>query len=145
MTCFEAVAEALPKKRRAGRPLLVVLDAKRQDLYAQAFSREGKPEGGPFTATPEALAARLAEAAELPVLAGDGVDQLRPALDAAGLSPDTLSLPVDACAVARAAAGKPRPPEGAPPPAPLYLRPPDVSQPKVALAARQPGADGSKA
>ena len=136
VTCFEAVAQALSDEGRADRPLLVLLDAKRQDLYAQFFDREGRAEGDPFTATPEELAARLTGMIDPPLLAGDGVEQLRPALDAAEGTFDLVALPVDASAVGRAAADKPLPPAGTAPPAPLYLRPPDVSQPKAAMGAK---------
>ena len=142
VTCFEAVAEATSAEERQGRRLLVLLDAKRADLYAQLYDEDLTPLGEPFTALPEELGSRLAvlrPTDQRPLLlAGDGVDQALEAL--AGLAPErSPAAGVRASALARAALRKPWPAEDAALPGPLYLRPPDVTLPKAAPRVRGAG------
>ncbi len=127
---FEAVAAAVPPARRAGRRLLVLLDAKRAELYAQAFDDGGRPLGEAVCLRPEDLVAGLPP--EPLLLAGDAVEQARPALGAAGRAFEVAEpcCGADAAEVAVLAAAGPLPPPGAPPPRPIYLRPPDVTRPK---------------
>ncbi len=132
---FEAVAAAVPETERRGRSLAVLIDAKRSDLYAQAFSAE-------FAASPEALTEPRALAPEalhgfLPpgplILAGDAAAQGLAALQAAGRDLRVASSPgsADAARVAALAAARPLPAPDAAPPAPIYLRDPDVTLPDV--------------
>ena len=150
---FEAVAAAVPESERRGRSLAVLIDAKRSDLYAQAFSAEPAalteqralaPEAltEPRALAPEALTEQRALAPEalhgfLPpgplILAGDAAAQGRAALQAAGRDLRVASSPgaADAARVAALAAARPLPAPDAAPPAPIYLRGPDVTLPDV--------------
>lgn len=124
---FEAVAAAVPEDERRGRSLAVVIDAKRSDLYAQAFGPDLVP----------ATEARAIAPAELDgflppgpiVLAGDAVAVARAALEAAGreVTSAASSGQADAARVAALAAVRPLPATAAPPPQPIYLRGPDVT------------------
>jgi tRNA threonylcarbamoyl adenosine modification protein YeaZ len=113
------------------RPALAVIDARRGEVYAQAFDAAGRPLGPPEAAAAALIAERLdgsmlvAGAAADQILAElGGFDETRIAhRDAA---PDMASL----LALARAAP----PPAAAP--RPLYLRPPDA-KPQAALLARR--------
>ncbi len=138
---FEAVAAAVPEDERRGRSLAVVLDAKRSDLYVQAFgavpgtapgTAPGK--GGGLAPVTEAQAIAPADLdAVLPggplLLAGDAVEAARGALEVAGREVLAAAAPgqADAGWVATLAAGQPLPEAGAPPPEPIYLRGTDVT------------------
>jgi tRNA threonylcarbamoyladenosine biosynthesis protein TsaB len=135
VTSFEAIAEATRPAEREGRELLVLLDAKREDFYAQLFSGTLEPLGQPFCATAEDLADRLPAGPFL--LAGDAVEQALPGLDGVPFLRSAAPAQVSAAAVARVAARRGLPKAGSPQPQPLYLRPPDVTQPKKAA---RPGA-----
>ena len=79
VTSFDVVASTVTEEAQSGRRLVVALDAKRADLYVQAYGK-GAP---PATALlPEALDEFLPVGALL--LAGSGSDQARPALEASG-------------------------------------------------------------
>ncbi len=127
VTCFEAVAAAVPAAERVGRLLVVVLESKRADVYVQAFDADLCPVGEAMARLPEALHATLPSGPLL--LAGDAVERSRPALLAAGrdVRLARAARRVDAASVAELAAVRPLPAAGAPPPRPLYLRPPDVT------------------
>ncbi len=140
---FEAVAAAVPEDARTGRSLVVVIDAKRSDLYVQAFGAVpgAAPEAAPGAApaadsAPVTLARAIAPAdlsAFLPpgplLLAGDAVEVALAALEAAGREVVAAAAPgqADAGRVAALAAARPLPEAGAPPPDPIYLRGPDVT------------------
>lgn len=126
---LEAIAEAA--RQRAGRvPVLAVLDAKRDEVYAQAFDAGG-------AALSEPMASAAADAAALHragmVLAGPG----------AGLVAACLPAPADVVMV------PPTPEIGtvlrlggtatapAQPPRPLYLRAPDAKPQAAASLARR--------
>lgn len=128
---FEAVACAVPDSERRGRILAVLIDAKRAELYAQAFSADLTPLTEAGALAPEALC-RALPAGPL-VLAGDAVDRAMPALRAAGRELHAASSPghADAAYVAEMAAARPLPAPGAPPPRPIYLRDPDVTLAKA--------------
>ena len=131
-TSFEVAAFAVPEEVRAGRLLAVALDSKRADLYVQAFGHAAPP---PAALRPESLDAYLPEGALL--LTGSGLDQARPALAAAGrdVTAWTACEPA-ATALVRLAVSQGLPESGADRPAPLYLRPPDVTLPKAPRADR---------
>jgi len=133
---FEAVAAAVPEDERRGRSLAVVIDAKRSDLYVQAFGAApgAAPGGAGLAPVTEAQAIAPADLdAILPrgplLLAGDAVEAARGALEVAGRDVLAAAAPgqADAGWVAALAAGQPLPEAGAPPPEPLYLRGPDVT------------------
>lgn len=125
---FEAYAAAVPARDLAGPPLLVAIDARRADVYAQVFGPDGAAAGEPAVLTPEALPAWL-PAGPLRI-AGDGAGQVVPALRAAGreVMETAATAQVDAAVVAQLADARPLPPVQAPP-RPLYLRPADVTPP----------------
>ena len=127
VTTFEALAAAVPEAERIGRTLLVGVDSKRTDVYAQLFDAALAPLSEPAALSPADLAARLPAGPLLTV--GDGVKLLAEILagrdaraSSAPLHPDAGR--VAALAAARLDAGRP-----AVPPAPLYLRPPDAIRP----------------
>ena len=134
VTNFEAVAHAVPETARGGHDLLVVLDAKRAEVYAQRFPADATTGAPPMLAAPEALAAELARRPAL--LAGDAVDRVAPLVAAAGSEIRCAQAPgpTDAAQVAALAATRAVPSPDAPLPRPLYLRAPDVSRPKSGSA-----------
>lgn len=124
-----AIAAGTQPEERAGRTLLVLIDAKRADVYAQAFQPDLRPATDPMALTPDALDAALPAGPLL--LAGDGdagaVDTLRAAgRDLLRSRAPTLA---DPGRIAHLAAQEPVPTADAPPPRPVYLRPPDVTWP----------------
>ncbi|HEB79795.1 MAG TPA: tRNA (adenosine(37)-N6)-threonylcarbamoyltransferase complex dimerization subunit type 1 TsaB [Rhodospirillales bacterium] len=126
VTTLETVAHQVPEDERDGKTLLVVLETKREDIYAQAFDAGLKPLGKPEAAPPGGLA-RLLPAGPV-LLAGDAALRALEELRDASLSA-APGFP-DAAAVAEIASRRWRPGEALCPPAPLYLRPPDASIPK---------------
>ena len=129
---FEAVAASVPEDARTGRSLAAVIDAKRSDLYVQAF---GVTPGG--TDLKPAAPARAIAPADLDsylpagplLLVGDAADTALAALVAAGRDVVAAAAPgqADAGVVAALAAVRPLPEAGTPPPGPIYLRGPDVT------------------
>lgn len=121
-----AVAAAVPA---GGRPLVVALESKREDLYVQVFVGE-RALDRPMALAPERVADWAWPPGEL-ALAGDGAARLQPFLAVAGLRSLSLGRDTpDAAAVARLAAGR-HGTAAALPAEPLYLRPPDVTLPKA--------------
>ena len=127
LTCFEAIAAAVPGELRGKAPLAVLIDAKRADLYLQLFDPALVAPGEPVSIDPAGLPAALPPGRVL--VAGDAVEQARPYLDPARVDFVPGTCHIDAARFAGAAAARPLPPEGSPPPRPLYLRPPDVTLP----------------
>jgi tRNA threonylcarbamoyladenosine biosynthesis protein TsaB len=127
---FAAVAAAVTARERRGRSLAVLLDAKRADLYAQAFGADLAPLAEPASLPPAGLANHLPPGPL--VLAGDAVAQGYRALAEARNGDLMVSAApghADAAQVAKLAANLSLPGPDAPPPGPLYLRPPDVTLP----------------
>jgi len=139
VSSFEAAAAATDPAARRGRTLAVLIDARRDDLFVQAFDAALEPLTAPGACRPEALAATLPEGPLL--LAGDAVAQGRSALKAAGRDLAVAESPaqVDAAVVARLAAARPLPGPDAPPPRPLYLRAPDVTPPPAGMGEARRG------
>lgn len=132
---FEVVAAAVPENERQDRVLAVLIDAKRAELFAQAFTADltphgDAPHGDARALSPEALDAFLPSGPL--ILAGDAVAQARPALDAAGREYVVASSPgpADAAWLARLAARRPLPAPDGPPAQAIYLRAPDVTLPR---------------
>jgi tRNA threonylcarbamoyladenosine biosynthesis protein TsaB len=121
---LETVAEAAaPRSARPDLPLLVALDARRDELYAQGFAPDLAPEG-PAELLPRADV--LARLARRPCrLAGDALTLVA----GAGSVAETLEAGPDALALARlawrrlAAGASPVPGTAL---RPLYIRPPDA-------------------
>ncbi len=129
VSSFEAAAAASDPAARRGRTLAVLIDAKRDDLFVQAFDAALEALTAPAALPPAGLHEHLPEGPLL--LAGDAVGQARAGLESAGRDLAVAESPaqVDAAVVAALAAARPLPGPDAPPPRPLYLRAPDVTPP----------------
>lgn len=108
--------------RIAGRATLAVIDARRDQVYAQAFSAERAP-----LCPPQAVSAEAAAALAPPhpyVLVGPGAMLLMP-----HLKDGSVMLPgdVEADAFGRLAFARAYGAKRGAPPRPLYLRPPDAA------------------
>jgi tRNA threonylcarbamoyladenosine biosynthesis protein TsaB len=130
VTTLEAIAEAVAPGHRVGRVILVALDCRRSELFAQAFAADGEP----LTAPASVPAGRLSDLlpAHPLVLAGDATPIALPALTAANrqVVVATAASRPDAAAVAAVAVRRWNG-GGAdlPFPSPLYLRPPAATLP----------------
>ncbi len=127
VTTLEAVAAGVEES--VPGPLLVVLDAKRADVYAQAFDPSGQPLGEPGAVMPGELATLVA--GDPVTLVGDAAKTAAEALAEAGRQVRLADAPgyPDARVIAAIAAG--RWDGKAETPDPLYLRPPDARLPKA--------------
>lgn len=131
VTTTQAVAAAC---RAAEGGIVVAMETKRADIYIEAFAPDGGSLYGPAAIPLEEVVAHLPGVRRL-TLCGDGAGRLKPVLEAAGLAVtlDSAAVQPKARDVALLAAVRWQM-EGAEgfsvPPAPLYLRPPDVSKPK---------------
>lgn len=123
VSTLEAIAEGMDWKTAADRKLLVALDTKRGDYYAQSFV-ESRPVTPPAIAT--AAACRdIAVAGQVLMLAGDSCETLAAVFRQSGIEVDVMAAPPHPSAgrVASLAAGRwlagerPRIP-----PSPVYLR-----------------------
>jgi tRNA threonylcarbamoyl adenosine modification protein YeaZ len=124
-----ALAEAAREKVGAA-PVLAVIDARRDEVYAQAFAADGSERSAPLAISAAAAASMLTPDMQL---AGSGADLVRAA---AGRDVHVIhrdSSP-DIAAVLRLGAHAPAP---SAPPKPLYLRPPDAKPQAAARIARQ--------
>lgn len=127
VTTLEAVAAGVPETERQGAQILVTLDAKRADIYAQLFTADLSPLGEPLAVLPGDLADRLDQGPI--VVAGDAAETVSEALIAAGIEARVSGAPAvpDAALIAAIAESRGTPGRGEKPPRPLYLRPPDVT------------------
>ena len=125
-----ALFAAAARDRAGPRPVLAVLDAKRDEIYAQAFDADGAPLFEPFAGSAVDVAARAATGDMM--LAGSGAG-----LVAAAMAEPAPIVPVaavpDIAALLRLGHAAP-PPAG--PPRPLYLRAPDAKPQPAGLARR---------
>jgi tRNA threonylcarbamoyladenosine biosynthesis protein TsaB len=137
VTTLAAVAHGVDPRARAGRTLLVALDAGRPDLFVQAFAAD-LSELGPVSAAPPAgVAALLPEGPA--TVAGNGAARVREALAGGGTKGKATDLrfaagpglPDAAHVAAVAALSEPAPAGRRPPaPSPLYIHPPYAKLPK---------------
>jgi tRNA threonylcarbamoyl adenosine modification protein YeaZ len=111
-------------------PVMAVLDARRDEVYAQAFAADGTPLSEPTAGPAPAVAARLGAGM---VLAGSGAPLVAAALASPPAITHTAAAP-DIAALVRLGLAAP-PPAG--PPRPLYLRPPDAKPQAAAAVARR--------
>ena len=121
VTTADLLAFSLPEDARRGRPFLIAIDSKRDDLFVQPFGADGLPAGEIAALTPEAALA--AHPGPL-LVAGDAAEEfrtLRGDLDILSLLPD--AAPLSELALLRWREGRALPAQ------PLYLRPPDVALP----------------
>ncbi|MEQ8505487.1 MAG: tRNA (adenosine(37)-N6)-threonylcarbamoyltransferase complex dimerization subunit type 1 TsaB [Rhodospirillales bacterium] len=129
VTTLEAVARALPAGAGKGRHVLVALDSKRADLYAQVFNDKLEPVTDPAAIMAESLAG-FCPAGPL-VIMGDAAGNAADALAAAGRKASCAEAPgvPDAVRVGEIALARALPAVGDAP-APIYLRPPDAVRPR---------------
>lgn len=119
----EALVHAVPIAERRGRTVLAVIDAKRADVFVQAFDEDLAPLGDICAMLPEEVASFVAGTL---LVVGDGTSRVMPFLTdavtsaAAGVPDAAVLAPL---AQARWNAGT------ALPPRPVYIRPPDVTLP----------------
>lgn len=127
VTSLEALAVDAPR----GEPLLVALDARRGEVYTQAFDRNGRAEGEAAVLSIEAACEAVQQSGA--VLAGSGA----PLLIAAGARSRIVSdaSTPDVAAIARIAALSDNPADK---PRPLYLRPADA-KPQSGFAVERQG------
>lgn len=122
ITGFDAIANGLDPAIRAGRPLVVVIDSKRTELFVQLFGEDLQPLGGPRLVVPADLL-DLCHTKPM-VVAGDAAELVRPVLARSDI--DVVEMGSDARSVAQLAARAVLGPE-TDLPVPLYLRPPDAT------------------
>ena len=141
VTVMEALARTVPQARLGGRLLLVALDARRGELYLQAFDAGQRPLQRPW------LGNRLElEAPDGPCLViGDGAAAFKGfagcEIDATALLPDARD--VAHLAAARHGAGGRELPRAMP--APIYLRDADARRPEdvAPVAIRREGPEAA--
>lgn len=123
LSTLEALAAGVPADAAGGRSILAVIDARRAEIFAQAFAPDLTPLGPPMVADP----APVAEAFPGPlVLAGTGEAIILPHLQGKDVLFGVAPADPDAATIARLVAGRPLPPRDHPAPMPIYLRPPDA-------------------
>lgn len=130
VTSLEAIAEGIDPEERAGRALLVALDSKRADIFAQLFDADGAPQASPVAVSCEGLldivpphplvVAGTAASAVVQMMSGQGLDVV-----AATGSGCPHARDVARVAVRRWLRGE----ATDNPPSPLYLRAPDTGAP----------------
>jgi tRNA threonylcarbamoyladenosine biosynthesis protein TsaB len=146
ITSFEAAAikarTILDKRGKGGSadltPVLIALDSRRDDFYMQLFAGDGTPLVAPQAVTPDRLSDLIApHIATLPnhtrlLIGGDAAEAAASALTPDARADILRGAEPDAVAVAAAAVGVLLSGAIPAPARPLYLRPPDVTAPRVA-------------
>ena len=131
VTTLDAVAAGVSETERQKANVLVVLDSKRAEVYAQAFRSDLRPLSEAQALMPADLAALTANGegdADSVLVAGDGAGQVIQALKDKGIEAVLSTAPgvPDAATVAAIAAERWSSDHPAEPLRPLYLRPPDA-------------------
>lgn len=116
VTTLEAIAAETAGKA-PGRPVLVAIDARRGEVYAQLFDAAGRPVGLPAAMQPADAGALIVDAET--VVAGSGSELVLPHGGGAGSPADERGNTASIRYFAEVAATRPDP---APVPVPLYLR-----------------------
>ena len=135
VTTLYAVAAGVSETERQKANVLVVLDSKRAEVYAQAFRSDLRPLSKAQALMPADLAALMANGegdADRVLVAGDGAGQVIQALKDKGIEAVLSTAPgvPDAATVAAIAAERWSSGQPAEPLRPLYLRPPDAKASK---------------
>ena len=135
ITTLYAVAAGVSETERQKANMLVVLDSKRAEVYAQAFRSDLRPLSEAQALMPADLAALTANGegdANRVLVAGDGAGQVIQALKDKGIEAVLSTAPgvPDAATVAAIAAERWSSDQPAEPLRPLYLRPPDAKASK---------------
>jgi len=125
LTAFQALAAGLV---RDGRPVAIAIDSRRGPVFAQRFDALLNPTGEPAQIEPEEIAAWLGSGPWR--IAGDGVANLADVAFADGVQVEPEIRRIRAGDLARAALALGPAATERLPAHPLYLRAPDVSQPK---------------
>jgi tRNA threonylcarbamoyladenosine biosynthesis protein TsaB len=120
-----AALAAAAAQARPGLPVAAAIDARRGEVYLQAFDARLAPLTEPLL-LPVAAAVAALPAGPL-LLVGSGTALLQAAAARADLEASAASPDPDPVLVAQLALAMPLPPR---PPAPLYIRPPDAALPK---------------
>lgn len=132
---LSAIAAGVPAEDRKNRVLAVISDARRAQVYAQAFDPSMRELFVCGAYGYEDAARRLVGAAQGRAISvvGTGVDLVRPFLESISnrVRESQASAQPDAVQVARLAADAPAPTER---PRPLYVRPPDAKRPASDLS-----------
>ena len=133
---FRVLAYAARAEAPAGGSLVVVIDAKRDDIYVQAFAADLQPRSDPASVLPQDLADAVPPGPL--VLAGDGADRALAALAIGGRSVRLSHTPgvADAADLAALVAMEPAGPDQGKSVEPLYLRAPDATPADGAAAGR---------
>jgi len=127
VTTLAALAASVSAEVRRDRAILAVIDARRGEVYAQAFGPEFAPLCSPQLLDVAAAACLLPE--QPAVLVGSGALLLAPLLGERDVIAEAGLINPDPVAIAAVALrGGPWSAE-APPPVPLYLRAPDARLP----------------
>ena len=137
VTTLEALAHGVGAAQRHGRIVLAAVESKREDLYVQTFDDALTPLSGPMAADGPGLAALVPTTCPILVV-GDGGLRAIEMLHKEGIfaQRSTAQTLPDTRIVAALAGARFDAHADAPPPAPLYLRPPDAKLPKNAGRAR---------
>jgi len=138
VTTLEAVAHGVgADERPAPTVVLAAVESKRADIYVQLFDAGLIPLSEPLAADGPALAALLKKDADV-LAVGDGATRAQEMLSEHGVEVrlSTASALPDTRLVAEIATERFAAEADAPPPEPLYLRPPDAKLPKNAGRAR---------
>ena len=135
VTTLDAVAAGVSETERQKANVLVALDSKRAEVYAQAFRSDLRPLSEAQALMPANLAALTANDegdANRVLVAGDGAGQVIQALKDKGIEAVLSTAPgvPDAATVAAIAAERWSSDQPAEPLRPLYLRPPDAKASK---------------
>ncbi len=125
VSTLEALAASVTARTA---PRIAVIDARRDQLYAQAFDAAGAPLSDPLAAAPEAVWAQFIPfvASEPGILAGSGADLLRAVAPAEAFAAETGPTVPNAAALLGYTSADP----ALRPPRPLYLRAPDATPPQ---------------
>ncbi|MCP4318421.1 MAG: tRNA (adenosine(37)-N6)-threonylcarbamoyltransferase complex dimerization subunit type 1 TsaB [Hyphomicrobiales bacterium] len=130
VTIFDGLAQAAPK----GRPLFVLLDARRGEVYVQLFDQDGNADGSPAAMSLEAAGERVRQSQA--ALTGSGASLVFDADDKAGRLIVDYASTADIETIARLGAqGRPQESQ----PEPLYLRSADA-KPQSGFAVERQGA-----
>jgi tRNA threonylcarbamoyladenosine biosynthesis protein TsaB len=127
VTTLEAIARGVDASARGDAVLLVAVESKRREVFAQSFATDLSPFDAPTAILPEDLCGHVP--AGMLAVAGDAAGRAAAALTAAGRHAIILSNTAhpDAAHVAMIAAARLAASGTLLPPRPLYLRAPDVT------------------
>lgn len=127
VSCFDALRASLAADERLGQWLLLLIEAKRAEVYVQLFAADGAQVFGPALMSEKALLQALPDEAFL--LAGDAATGRLDGLREAGFRVSLSQAPpqLSAVAVAAVAARQPLPSRPWSLPEPIYLREADTT------------------